>query len=103
MSAMARPLKAPSTAPISMARAVPMPWAAAPSAKPRALGVAHAAAPENPLAEDAAEDPDTEDHHGGYRNVAAQRTHDRHGDGTVTDFGAIEVRICRSVPKAMAI
>ena len=36
--AMARPLKAPSAAPISMARAVPMPWAAAPRANPRASG-----------------------------------------------------------------
>ena len=41
ISAIASPLSAPSTAPSSMARAVPMPWAAEPSASPRARGLQH--------------------------------------------------------------
>ena len=45
------------------------------------LGVADPAAAQNPFAEDAAENPHAEDHDRRHRDVAAQRSGDRHGDG----------------------
>ena len=101
--AIARPLRAPSTAPISMARAVPMPCAAAPRANPRASGSrtpqrlsihSPKTLPNIPTQKTTTEVTETSPPSGPTTDTAI---------GTVTDLGAIEVRMRRSVPKAMAI
>lgn len=89
--AIASPLRAPSTAPISMARAVPMPCAAAPSANPPCFGIPHAAAAQDPLAEDTAENTHAEHHDRRDGDDAAQRPRNRHGDGHGNRLGGYRV------------
>ena len=55
------------------------------------FGVAHAAAAQNPFAENTAEDSHAEDHHRGHRDVAAQRSRHRHGYGHRDGFGGYRV------------
>ena len=103
ISAIASPLSAPSTAPSSMARAVPMPWAAEPSASPRARGlrIPHLRSrrgptilPKMPTRKTTTEVTLTTPPSGSLMATAI---------GTVTDLGAMEFRIVRSAPNARAI
>ena len=86
-----------------MARAVPMPWAAAPRANPRASGSrtpqrrrihSPKMLPKIPTQKTTTDVTETLPPSGPATDTAM---------GTVTDLGAMELRICRSAPNAMAI